>query len=199
MKPRLLYGVCIMILVSLVACGSDNGLYSMESESTLAIESSSKSMDGDERTKIDIENSHNETLGSKNTDESALQTNKESEMPTENKSSVASIENSYNETVETKNENSLQVVYSATIEKQVYLPEEENLSTNVLDAEGLYVFLSGLSYNNETCDGLPEYIIHFDDGSQYYVNITEGWIWRGNNKEAKLTGEEMELINSFIQ
>lgn len=150
MKHRLLYGVCIMVLVSLVACGSENGLYSMESESALAIESSNKSVEGDERTTIDIENS-------------------------------------------------FQTVYSATIERQVYLPEEDNLSTYVLDTKGLYAFLSGLSYSNETCDGLPEYIIHFDDGSQYCVNITEGWIWRGNNKEAKLTGEEMALINSFIQ
>ena len=81
-------------------------------------------------------------------------------------------ENSHSEAVETKSENASQILYSATIEGQMYLPEEENLSTNVLDAEGLYVFLNGLSYSNETCDGLPEYSIHFNDGSQYYVNIT---------------------------
>lgn len=72
-------------------------------------------------------------------------------------------ENSHSEAVETKSENASQILYSVTIEGQMYLPEQENLSTNVLDAEGLYVFLNGLSYSNEICDGLPEYSIHFNN------------------------------------
>ena len=121
-----------------------------------------------------------EPVQEQKTGENVLQTNKESEMPAEN-------------------DNPSQIVYSATIEKQIYLPEEENLSTNVQDAEEQYVFLGSLSYRDETCDGLPEYSILFNDGSQYYVNITDGWIWRGNNEEVKLTDDEKALIKSFIQ
>lgn len=190
MKHRLLCGVGIMILFSLGGCGSENRLNSMELENVLIIESSRKNEVAEEGGKSTAANgnSHNETMESvqeHKTDESVLQTNKKSEMPAESESSVAGIENSHSEAVETKSENASQILYLATIEGQMYLPEEENLSTNVLDAEGLYVFLNGLSYSNETCDGLPEYSIHFNDGSQYYVNITEGWIRRGNNKEAE--------------
>ena len=42
--------------------------------------------------------------------------------------------------LETDHENTSQIVYTATIEKQIYLSEDENLSTEVPGAEGLYVF-----------------------------------------------------------
>lgn len=196
MKHRLLFGVCIISLFSMSSCGSENGLSPMELENALITESSTENESSEEG-----KNSRNETMKpiqEQEAGENILQTNKESAMPEENDNPVAGIENSNGETVETEHENTSQIVYSATIEK-ICLPEEENLSTNVQDAEGLYVFLSGLNYRNETCDGLPEYSIYFDDGSQYYVNITDGWIWRGNNEEVKLTGDEVTLIISFIQ
>lgn len=94
-------------------------------------------------------------------------------------------------------ESASQTDYSVTIE-QMYLLDEENLLTNVIDGEELYVFLNGLSYSDETCDGLPEYSICFADGSQYYVNVTEGWVWKGNDKEAVLTDEETAFVDGFI-
>lgn len=39
--------------------------------------------------------------------------------------------------LEAEHENTSQIVYTATIEKQIYLSEDENLSTEVPGAEGL--------------------------------------------------------------
>lgn len=77
------------------------------------------------------------------------------------------------------------------------LSEEEFVSVIAPDAEGLYAFLSGLSYKEETCDGMPEYRIRFDDGSQYYLNVTESWVWRGNDREAGLSDDEMALLLGY--
>ncbi len=166
LKKLILYGVCIMILISLVGCGNENGIHSVEPASVTESGSNSELAEEYKKTTTTIENSHNETTES-------MQEQKTSE-------------------------NTSQTAHSATIEKQIYLPEEEYKPTNVSDAEELYVFLNGLSYSNETCDGLSEYSISFDDGSQYYVNITEGWIQR-DKKEARLTSDEIALISNLMQ
>lgn len=126
----------------------------------------------------------------------------ENELMEEGEKSIVVSENEHNETIEqiqdqTAGESTSQTDYSATIE-QMYLLEEESLLTNVKDAEELYVFLNGLSYCDETCDGLPEYSICFADGSQYYVNVTAGWVWRDNDKEATLADDEIMFIKSFM-
>lgn len=153
----------------------------------------------EESTVADLENGYNEVtefVPKQEDNESILQHN--SERTTENESTVADIGNTHNETTETMGENASQMPCTATVEKQMYLSEEQNMSMNIADVEGLCIFLNSLSFSSETCDGLPEYSIFFDDGSGYYVNLTEGWIWR-DKKEAKLTSEEIVFLKDFIQ
>lgn len=194
MKQRLLYGMCIMILISLVGCGDESELRFMESVPVIESSSKSESAGEDVRTTTSIENSSNETtkpVQKEKVREDTLQTNKESERLEENESLVSGTESS-------QSKDTSQTAYSATIEKQIYLPGEECMSLNISDANELHIFLSGLSFSSEVCDGLPEYSIFFDDGSQYYINMTEGWIWR-DKREARLTSDEIELIDSLIQ
>lgn len=154
MKQRLLYGMCIMILFSLVGCGNESEVQYLDPESVSMIEPSNKSGSIEEGATTSIENSQRKDLS--------------------------------------------QPVYSATIERQTYVPEEEYMSRSLSDADELYIFLSGLNFSSDICDGLPEYSILFDDGSEFFVNITEGWIWK-DKTEARLTSDEIVLLNSLIQ
>lgn len=49
--------------------------------------------------------------------------------------------------------------------------------------------LNELDYQPYTCDGLPEYSFIADDGTTYYINFSEKWVWRENAEQADLPDE----------
>ena len=61
--------------------------------------------------------------------------------------------------------------------------EQTYISTAIFDT------LNGLEYQPYTCDGLPEYFLTAVDGTVYAINISEKWVWRGNNEQAELSDE----------
>lgn len=95
------------------------------------------------------------------------------------------------------NQQSSEEVESGMMEAYSYIPETENRLCNITDAKGLYALLSGLDYKPETCDGLPEYMISFDNEETFSLNITDKWAWRGK-EEAQLSDSEMSVLMSYI-
>ena len=69
--------------------------------------------------------------------------------------------------------------------------------TTVNSAE-LRSFFEGLDYHSYTCDGLPEYIVLFDDGAIYYVNLTSRWVWQGKDKEATLSENLLSELQELL-
>lgn len=95
------------------------------------------------------------------------------------------------------NQQSTQEVESGIMEAYSYIPETENRLCNIKDAKGLYALLSGLDYKPETCDGLPEYMILFDNEEKFSLNIKDKWVWKGN-EEAQLSDREMSILMSCV-
>ena len=60
--------------------------------------------------------------------------------------------------------------------------------------------LNKLEYQPYTCDGLPEYRLTAADGTVYSINLSEKWVWRGNQEQAELTEELIsQLENSAVR
>lgn len=57
------------------------------------------------------------------------------------------------------------------------------------DVTGIFDALNKLEYQPYTCDGLPEYRLLAADGTKYFINISENWVWRGNSEQAELPTE----------
>ena len=95
------------------------------------------------------------------------------------------------------NQQFLEEVESGMMEAYSYIPETENRLCNITDAKGLYALLSRLDYKPETCDGLPEYMISFDNEETFSLNITDKWVWR-DKEEARLSDSEMSVLMSYI-
>lgn len=74
--------------------------------------------------------------------------------------------------------------------------EQEKEIKNAADLRG---FLDCLDYSPYTNDGLPEYIITFDDGIIYDINLSSGWVWKETEKEAKLTEDLIQELREFLQ
>lgn len=69
--------------------------------------------------------------------------------------------------------------------------EQTDISTGIFDA------LNGLEYQPYTCDGLPEYRLTAADGTVYAINISEKWVWRGNNEQAVLSDELITQLKEY--
>ncbi|MDE6641142.1 MAG: hypothetical protein K2K63_11505 [Acetatifactor sp.] len=69
--------------------------------------------------------------------------------------------------------------------------EQTDISTGIFDA------LNGLEYQPYTCDGLPEYRLTAADGTVYAINISEKWVWRGNNEQAELSDELITQLKEY--
>ncbi len=63
----------------------------------------------------------------------------------------------------------------------------------------LYMKLNSLEYRPYSCDGLPEYVITFPDGTTFYLNLTEKWVWKndGTENEAVLPDDLIDWINTY--
>ena len=71
--------------------------------------------------------------------------------------------------------------------EQTPITEPENGTTeNVM---GIFEALNKLEYQPYTCDGLAEYLLYAADGTVYSINLSEKWMWRGNNEQAELSDE----------
>ena len=65
---------------------------------------------------------------------------------------------------------------------------------------GIFNALSQLEYQPYTCDGLPEYLLTATDGTVYSINLSEKWVWRGNNEQAELSEELIsQLENNAVK
>ena len=70
--------------------------------------------------------------------------------------------------------------------EQTPITEPENGTTeNVM---GIFEALNKLEYQPYTCDGLA-YLLYAADGTVYSINLSEKWVWRGNNEQAELSDE----------
>lgn len=55
--------------------------------------------------------------------------------------------------------------------------------------------LSSLNYIPITCDGLPEYKLTADDGTVYWLNFSNKWVWKdGIDAEAALPDDMIALL-----
>ena len=71
--------------------------------------------------------------------------------------------------------------------EQTPITEPENGTTgNVM---GIFEALNKLEYQPYTCDGLAEYLLYAADGTVYSINLSEKWVWRGNNEQVELSDE----------
>ena len=63
----------------------------------------------------------------------------------------------------------------------------------------LYMKLNSLDYHPYTCDGIPEYVITFPDGTTFYLNLSSKWVWKndGTENEAALTDEIINWLNTY--
>ena len=61
---------------------------------------------------------------------------------------------------------------------------------------GIFDTLNKLEYKPYTCDGLPEYRLTAMDGTEYAINLSEKWVWRGNNEQAELSDELIAQLDA---
>lgn len=64
-------------------------------------------------------------------------------------------------------------------------------------AQELLTLLSGLSYDRETCDGIPEYTVVCSDQTRYDLNLSSGWVWLGD-KECALSKDVIETLSALL-
>lgn len=64
-------------------------------------------------------------------------------------------------------------------------------------AQELLTLLSALSYDRETCDGIPEYTVVCSDQTRYDLNLSSGWAWMGD-KECKLSEDVIETLSALL-
>lgn len=89
--------------------------------------------------------------------------------------------------------------YSATITPCSYSPQTETEDGfSISDAGDLYIFLNDLPYSSVMCDGLAEYKILFDDGGKFYINVSDKWVWKGN-EEARLSEEQLSELLELME
>lgn len=146
------------------------------------------------------------------TNESVFSTNNEINFATEESNNTGKLEDiNKEESIDIKegneniisnqstemNQQSLQTVNSGTIEVYNYGPEVGSNACDILEINELYNLLNVLNYKTETCDGLPEYKVTFDDNEIFYINLTDKWVWK-DNEEACLSDSEVTLVMSCI-
>ncbi|MCQ2469708.1 MAG: hypothetical protein MJ100_07865 [Ruminococcus sp.] len=63
----------------------------------------------------------------------------------------------------------------------------------------LYMKLNSLEYRPYSCDGLPEYVITFPDGTTFYLNLSSKWVQKGDGteNEAVLPDDLIDWINTY--
>ena len=66
---------------------------------------------------------------------------------------------------------------------------KDDTTENVTGMTGIFDALNKLEYQPYTCDGLPEYRLLATDGTVYFINFSENWVWRGNSEQAELPDE----------
>ena len=64
-------------------------------------------------------------------------------------------------------------------------------------AEELLSILNSLTYDKETCDGIPEYTVIRQDQTRYDINLTSGWVWLAE-KEGKLSPDMIEKLSALL-
>lgn len=76
------------------------------------------------------------------------------------------------------------------------LPQIRGEQTDVPAA--IFDALNELDYQPYTCDGLPQYRLTAADGTIYALNLSEKWVWRGNEEQAELPDELIAQLIVFL-
>lgn len=66
-----------------------------------------------------------------------------------------------------------------------------------ISEDDIFDILANLSYRQETCDGIADYILHADDGTTYQILTGCNHVWRNGSEEADLTPEIHEWIKKY--
>lgn len=67
----------------------------------------------------------------------------------------------------------------------------------VITEESIFDRLANLSYRQETCDGIADYILQAEDGTTYQILTDCNHVWRNGREEADLTPEIREWISKY--
>lgn len=129
------------------------------------------------------------TLDNKTTEDVNTEINKvNTEAPVETKAPIDTPSTtSDNKTTEEANiETQIETTVPANA-PQTWITEEEGETTD--NMAGIFDELNKLEYQPYTCDGLPEYKLFATDGTVYYINCSEKWVWRGKTEQAELSDE----------
>lgn len=72
------------------------------------------------------------------------------------------------------------------------------VTTSTAVSEGnIFDMLANLSYRQETCDGIADYILQAEDGTTYQILTDCNHVWRNGREEADLTPEISEWISKY--
>ena len=107
--------------------------------------------------------------------------------------------------MEDRNSEDMMSESSSMIEQEVQIEnyqamtdENESVKVMVDNEKKLKEFLEHLTYTTDVNDGIPEYTITFDD-ALYYVNLSDGWVWKNAELEAILLEEELRELKSLLE
>lgn len=139
--------------------------------------------------------SHSTEIEKENTDLPTVSQNESSSAKTEEEN-TASPTSSQNESQssETGAGNSNSIILNVV--RKINLQDETTQLTGE-PAEDLLSILKSLTYDKETCDGIPEYTVICQDQTRYDLNLTSGWVWLAE-KECKLSPDMTEKLSALL-
>ena len=139
--------------------------------------------------------SHFTEIEKENTDLPTASQNESNSAETEeeNTASPTSSQNE-SESAETGEESSDSIIL--TVVRKIDLQDDTTQLTGE-PAEELLSILNSLTYDKETCDGIPEYTVIRQDQTRYDLNLTSGWVWLAE-KECKLSPDMIEKLSALL-
>ena len=66
-----------------------------------------------------------------------------------------------------------------------------------ISEDGIFDILANLSYRQETCDGIADYILQANDGTTYQILVGCKHVWRNGSEEADITPEILEWVKKY--
>lgn len=66
-----------------------------------------------------------------------------------------------------------------------------------ISEDGIFDMLANLSYRQETCDGIADYILQANNGTIYQILVGCKHVWRNGSEEADITPEILEWVKKY--
>lgn len=139
--------------------------------------------------------SHFTEIEKENTDLPTAPQNETSSAETEEENTASST-SSQNEFQSSETEAGSSNSTILTVVRKIDLQDDTTQLTGE-PAEELLSILKSLTYDKETCDGIPEYTVIFQDQTRYDLNLTSGWVWLAE-KECKLSPDMAEKLSTLL-